>query len=174
MDVAVGRISAAAAGVVLAAALLPGAPAMAGAPFRTDDPGTVDPGHWELDVFSAGNRHKQDMQMVAPGVELNYGLAEGVQLHIVAPMVRDQQLNGASDPDHYTSTYNYGDTELGVKIRLFEEDKASWQPEVAVFPLYEAPTGSKSDNTGKGHGTAFLPVWMGKTIGDFSVFGGGG
>ena len=156
------------------AAGLPAGPALAGPPFRTDDPDMVEPGHYEFYVFSSGNRHKQDSQAVLPGFEFNYGVVDGVQLHIIAPVVHDRQTDGASAPDPYASTYGYGDTELAVKLRLVEEDKAGWRPEMGIYPTYEAPTGSKLNNTGKGHGTAFLPLWLQKQAGDFTVFGGGG
>lgn len=109
-----------------------------------------------------------------PGFEFNYGATDGVQLHLVAPVIHDEQLNGASSPDPYAATYNYGDTELGIKIRFVAEDKDGWMPQIGIFPLYEAPTGSKTDNTGKGHGTAYLPLWLQKTVGNFTAFGGGG
>ena len=157
-----------------AAAFLPAAPAEAGPPFRTDDPDMVEPGHYEFYVFSTGNRHKEDAQAVLPGFEFNYGVVDGVQVHVAAPFVHDRQTDGASAPDPYASTYAYGDTELGLKLRFVKEDKGGWRPEVGIYPMYEAPTGSKIDDTGKGHGTAFLPLWLQKEVGDFTAFGGGG
>ncbi len=171
-----GRLVAAAVRTALPAVVLWGAAgsAQAGPPFRTDDPDMVEPGHYEVNVFSSGNRHKQDTQVVLPGFEFNYGVVEGVQTHVIAPVVHDRQTDGASSPDPYASTYAYGDTELGLKLRLVEEDSAGWRPEVGIYPTYEAPTGSETDNTGKGHGTAFLPLWLEKEVGDVTVFGGGG
>jgi hypothetical protein len=107
-------------------------------------------------------------------LEFNYGAAEGVQLHVIAPFVRDQQLDGASSPDPYAATYGYGDTELGIKIRFVDEDKNGWMPQIGIYPMYEAPTGDKLKTTGKGHGYGYLPLWLQKNIGDFTLFGGGG
>lgn len=148
--------------------------APAGPPFRTDDPEPVEPGHYEFYTFSTMNRHKEDVQAILPGFEFNYGAAPGIQLHIIAPLIRDEQLNGASSPDPYAATYNYGDTELGAKIRFTDEDRDGWLPQIGIYPLYEAPTGNKYDNTGKGHGSAYLPLWLQKSLGRYTWFGGGG
>jgi hypothetical protein len=39
--------------------------------------------------------------------------------------------------------------------------------------LLEIPTGSKSDGLGSGHVQAFLPLWLQKSVGDWTVYGGG-
>jgi len=56
-----------------------------------------------------------------------------------------------------------GDTQLGAKIRLMDEDKQGWTPAVSLFPIFTAPTGSM-----------FLPVWVDKTFGKWIVDGGVG
>jgi hypothetical protein len=40
--------------------------------------------------------------------------------------------------------------------------------------LLEVPTGSKSDGLGSGQMQAFLPLWLQKCVGDWTVYGGGG
>lgn len=155
-------------------AFFPGVSLHAAPPFRTDDPEPVEPGHWELYTFSSGNRHKQDTSAIIPGSELNYGAMEGVQLHLGTPFIYDKQTAGASSPDSVGSTAGYGDTELGVKIRFVDEDKDGWMPQIGIYPTVEVPTGKESDNTGKGHGSYYLPLWLIKSMGDFTVLGGVG
>ncbi|MGH7979949.1 MAG: hypothetical protein ACREE6_11290, partial [Limisphaerales bacterium] len=70
------------------------------------------------------------------------------------------------------SHYGLGDIETGAKIRFFRE--THWLPEAAIFPLLELPAGSVSDNLGNGHLQVFLPVWLEKNWGSWSVYGGGG
>lgn len=59
--------------------------AIAGPPFRTDDPEPVPYQHWEFYTFSAGTHVRGDTSGVGPGFEYNYGLIPNGQLHIVAP-----------------------------------------------------------------------------------------
>ena len=150
------------------------AAAQAAPPFRTDDPEPVEPGHWEFYSFSMGERHKQDTNAIFPGAELNYGAAEGIQLHLGTIFVRDRQTDGAASPNPVSTSWGYGDTELGVKIRFADEDQDGWMPQIGIYPTYEAPTGNKNANTGKGHGTAFLPLWLMKNFDGFTIASGSG
>ncbi len=106
-----------------------------------------------------------DWSGTAPHFEFNYGVLPDVQLHLIAPLAYDAPPAGKSH-------YGYGDTELGVKYRFVQE--TNWLPQVGIFPLLEAPTGSASDNLGNGHWQAFLPLWLQKSWGDWTAYGGGG
>ncbi|MGH6846282.1 MAG: hypothetical protein ACREC0_02250 [Methylocella sp.] len=66
-----------------------------------------------------------------------------------------------------------GDTEFGIKYRFIEQDKASWVPSVAIYPLLEAPTGDSARGLGTGRTHAFLPIWVQKDFGDWTTYGGG-
>jgi len=59
-----------------------------------------------------------------------------------------------------------------VKFRFIEE--TNWVPQVGVFPLLEVPSGSSRENLGTGHLQGFLPVWLQKSWGDWTAYGGGG
>ena len=137
----------------------------AGPPFVTDDPEPVDYQHWEFYVASADAKLGGDWSGTAPHFELNYGVVPNVQLHLIAPLAYDVPPGGKSH-------YGYGDTELGAKIRFLQE--TNFLPEAAIFPLFEVPTGSASDNLGNGHLQVFLPVWLQKDWGSWTVYGGGG
>jgi hypothetical protein len=67
-----------------------------------------------------------------------------------------------------------GDTEFGIKYRFIEQDKTSWVPSVAIYPLLEAPTGDVNRGLGAGRTHAFVPIWIQKDFGDWTTFGGGG
>jgi len=154
---------AAAAGVVLGASV----PAMAGPPFRTDDPEPVEYGHWEVYGFSQATHVEGDSAGVLPGVEVNYGAAPNLQLHVVAPIAFDR-------PQGSGSKFGYGDTELGVKYRFLGEDENGWRPQAGVFPLVEVPTGNAERGLGTGHAHVFLPLWLQKSFGSWVTYGGGG
>ena len=136
-----------------------------GPPFVTDDPEPVDYQHWEFYIASQDAKLDSDWSGTAPHFELNYGLLPNVQLHLIAPLAYDIPPGGKSH-------YGYGDTELGVKFRFVQE--TNYLPQAAIFPLLEVPTGSAHDNLGNGHLQAFLPVWLQKSWGSWTAYGGGG
>ncbi len=63
-----------------------------------------------------------------------------------------------------------GDIELSAKYRVYHDEAAGLQ--VAVFPGVTLPTAT--NGMGAGRVTGFLPVWVQKDSGPWSVFGGGG
>jgi hypothetical protein len=71
-----------------------------------------------------------------------------------------------------TTTYGYGDTELGVKYRFVEE--SATRPMVGTFPLVEIPTGDRQRGLGNGQLQLFLPLWLQKSYGFWTTYGGGG
>jgi len=140
--------------------------ARGGPPFVTDDPEPVDYQHWEFYLASDNAKlGNGDWSGTAPHVEINYGPIENVQLHLIAPLTYDVPPAGHTQ-------YGYGDTELGVKFRFVHE--TNWLPQIGIFPLLEVPTGSVSEGLGNGHWQAFLPVWLQKSWGDWTAYGGAG
>ncbi len=144
-----------------------GGPAYGGPPFRTDDPEPVEYQHWEVYQFSAATHAQGDTAGVLPGLEVNYGAAPDLQLHVVAPLA-------FAKPSGSGIRLGYGDTEFGVKYRFIEEDEEGWRPQVAVFPFVEAPSGNAHRGLGAGHTREFLPLWVQKSFGDWTTYGGGG
>ena len=136
-----------------------------GPPFVTDDPEPVDYQHWEFYVASQDSKLGGDWSGTGPHLELNYGVVPDVQLHLIAPLVYDVPPDGSA-------RYGYGDTELGVKYRFVQE--TNYVPQIGIFPLLELPTGSAHDNLGNGHWQAFLPLWLQKSWGSWTAYGGGG
>jgi len=161
------RVSAPTMAATLGALLVCPDTARAGPPFRTDDPVPVELGHWEIFAFSAATRAAGEFAGVLSGIDANYGAAPGLQLHATFPAAFDK-------PDGRSMAVGYGDTEFGVKYRFLEEDQAGWRPQVAIYPAIDLPTGNASRNLGTGHTHVFLPVWVQKSIGDWTTFGGVG
>jgi len=141
--------------------------ARAGPPFITDDPEPVDTGHWEVYAFSDGAFDAHDATGVGPSVEVNYGAAPNLQVHLIANLAYEF-------PSGAPGEFGLGDTELGVKYRLLDPGKDDWWPEVGVFPLVELPTGQARRGLGAGYVDAFLPVWVQKDFGKWTTYGGGG
>jgi hypothetical protein len=141
--------------------------AQAGPPFITDDPEPVDYQHWEVYGFTAGVNEHGNSSGWLPGVEVNYGAAPELQLHLIASFAFDA-------PDGAARSSGVGDTELGAKYRLVNPGKEDWWPQIGVFPLLELPTGNAPRGLGAGYTQAFLPVWLQKDFGDWTTYGGGG
>ncbi len=141
--------------------------AWAGPPYLTDDPEPVEYRHWEVYAFSMATRARDDLSGVLPGIEVNYGAAPNVQLHVILPTAFDQTT-------HQGTRFGYGDTELGIKYRFVKEDPDGLRPQVGIFPLVELPTGSANQGLGSGHTRVFLPVWVQKSFGNWTTYGGGG
>jgi hypothetical protein len=139
--------------------------ALAGPPFITDDPEPVELRHWEVYLASMALKTPLDRSGTFPHVEVNNGVSPNVQAHIIAPCAFDR---AAGEPLHR----GYGDTELGLKYRFIQEGRT--RPMVGIFPLVELPTGAASRGLGSGHAQWFLPVWLQKSWGPWTTFGGGG
>jgi hypothetical protein len=139
--------------------------AAVGPPFITDDPQPVDFKHWEVYIASQHFHEFGAWNGTLPHFEVNYGAAPNLQLHMIAPMAYN------SVPGQ-PFQYGYGDTELGFKYRIVQETKN--QPMVGIFPLAEVPTGDASRGLGTGSTAYYLPVWIQKTVGSWTAYGGGG
>jgi hypothetical protein len=141
--------------------------ALAGPPFVTDDPEPVDAQHFEITMAAQESLRAHGRTGSFPGVDINYGVVPDVQLHLglSMPLAKD---------DGQSLHYGYGDTEVGVKVRFVEEEDAGWQPQVAIYPNLELPTGNARMGLGSGYQRVFLPVWLQKSFGDWTTYGGGG
>jgi len=153
--------------VVLAGFGLSPTVAEAGPPYTTDDPEPVEYRHWEFYLASQGSRDAKASAWSgdAPHLEVNYGVLPDLQLHLIAPF-------SFSWPDQGGAHYGYGDTELGAKFRFIQE--TGRRPMIGVFVLLEVPTGNQADGLGSGQVQAFFPLWMQKSFGPWTTYGGGG
>jgi hypothetical protein len=140
-------------------------PAVAGPPFRTDDPVPIGYRHGEIYLFSAGTHGAGGTGGVGPAVEFNYGILPDTMIHFVLPMAYDA-------PKGESTQFGYGDTEVGLKYRLLHETDTV--PMVGGVPLVEIPTGDADKGLGNGKAQWFLPIWLQKDVGKWTRYGGGG
>jgi len=157
--------------------LLLTATAVAGPPFLTDDPEPVEFRQYEFYTFTTLDRLRSselspqshgtstDYAVLITAFEFNAGVAPELQLHVVVPMALSVPSDGASQ-------YGIGDVELGAKYRFVREKK--WLPQVGVFPMLEVPTGNSNRGLGNGETWAKLPVWLQKSWGPWTSYGGVG
>jgi hypothetical protein len=139
--------------------------ALAGPPFFTDDPEPAPYRHWEGYIASQYRRDRDGLAFTVPQFEVNYGVYPNLMLHLIAPFLRVK-------PEGEPSRHGYGDTELGLKFRFIQE--SGLRPMVGTFPLVELPTGDKDKGLGNGKAQVFLPVWLQKSRGPWTSYGGGG
>jgi len=138
---------------------------MAGPPYDTDDPDPVSFHHWEVYFSSHLASGYTQWNGTAPHFEVNYGVVPDVQLHIIVPLAFNAVKNESSQ-------YGFGDTELGAKFRFVKETK--WCPEIGIFPLAELPSGNPDRGLGNGKTQVYLPVWLQKSLGKWTTYGGAG
>ncbi len=147
--------------------LLCATPSFAGPPFQTDDPEPVEFRHFEAYAFELSDGTTAGGTVVeVPSFEMNWGAAPNLQLHIVVPVLFN------FSPHSGPVTYGVGDTELGAKYRFIKETKH--RPEVGIFPFVELPSGSPLRGLGVGRTWYRLPMWIQKSWGPWTSYGGGG
>ena len=154
-----GRFLAAAAVVIAASS------ARAGPPFFTDDPEPVERHHNEFYLFATYEKTADGVAGVGPAVEYNDGPAEDLQFHVVVPLAFARPEGGGG-------TAGIGDVEVGVKYRFVHESARA--PQVGIFPMIELPTGDEDRGLGNGRVWARLPLWIQKSFGPWTTYGGGG
>lgn len=141
--------------------------ALAGPPFQTDDPDPVAYRHFEAYVFELSDGTVPGgTSLEVPSFEMNWGVVPNVQLHLVVPVGASFAPNGGP------VRYGVGDTELGAKVRFVKETKRL--PEVGIFPFVELPSGSAANGLGVGKTWYRLPLWIQKSWGPWTSYGGGG
>jgi hypothetical protein len=146
-----------------------GSTAFAGPPFQTDDPDPVAYRHFEMYAFELSDgtgKNAGGTTLEVPGYEVNYGVVPNVQLHLVVPPTVN------FSPNNGPVTYGIGDTELGAKVRFVKE--AKWRPEAGIFPFFELPSGNASKGLGVGKTWYRMPLWVQKSWGQWTSYGGGG
>lgn len=151
--------------VIVCLLVLASPSAHAGPPFFTDDPETLEARHWEFYLATQLYRNSEGWTGTSPHIEINYGVTSDLQLHLITPMA-------FSAPIHETAQFGYGDTEFGVKYRFLSE--TDHRPQIGIYPLLEIPTGNASRGLGEGHLDVFIPIWLQKSFGKWTTFGGGG
>jgi len=151
----------------LAAAGFVPPPAVAGPPFRTDDPVPADYQHGELYLFATGTQAKWTNEGVAPGIEANYGFTPNAMLHVILPAA-------AYSREDSQTNWGYGDTEIGVKYRFLDGGPDGSGLMAGTFPIVVLPTGDENLGLGGGDAQVFLPIWLQKDFGPWTTYGGGG
>jgi hypothetical protein len=127
---------------------------LAGPPYVTDDPEPAPLGETELYLFSAGAVRHGAFGETESGIEANYGAMADVQLSAAVSFSHDS-----------SAALRWSGLGLGVKYRFAHEDEG-WSPQASFYPA----AGLRADGTAE----LLLPVWLQKSFGAWTAFGGGG
>lgn len=148
--------------------------AKAGPPFQTDDPEPVDFRHYEFYTFGAMDGTGVEIDTVGPALEFNWGILPNTQFHIVLPAAAIFPYNNPrySGAGVGPRAWGVGDTEIGVKLRYLKETK--YRPMIGTFTMIEVPTGDSANGLGVGKVWWRLPVWVQKSWGPWTTYGGVG
>ncbi len=139
--------------------------ALAGPPFRTDDPEPIDYRRTEVYLFSTGTETAAGTTGFGPAIEANYGILPDTMIHMIVPMA-------FNFPEGGTSYAGIGDIELGIKYRFVHQTGTI--PDIGTFPLVQVPSGNYEHGLGNGRAQYLLPIWAQKDFGKWSAYGGGG
>jgi hypothetical protein len=139
--------------------------AWAGPPFQTDDPEPIDFRHYEFYTFAASDGTPAETDAIGPAVEFNWGALPNVHLHVIVPAA-------AIFPRDDARAFGFGDMETGIKYRFVQETKS--RPMIGTFVMFELPTGNADRGLGIGKNWFKLPLWVQKSWGPWTSYGGGG
>jgi hypothetical protein len=70
------------------------------------------------------------------------------------------------------SALGLGDIETGIKYRFVQETMR--RPQIGTFVMFELPTGSYAKGLGVGKTWYKVPLWVQKSFGPWTTYGGGG
>jgi hypothetical protein len=154
--------------------LVTAAPTVAGPPFQTDDPEPIDYKHYEFYTFANSDGTGIETDTEGPALEFNWGALPNVHLHIIIPAAGILPANKASLAPISIGprVYGLGDIETGIKYRFVQETKH--RPMIGTFTMIELPTGNYDRGLGVGKTWFKLPLWLQKSWGPWTTYGGGG
>ena len=128
----------------------------------TDDPGTPGNGHWENNFSIAFEHQPNEWLIDAPGVDLNYGWGEHIQLTL------QTSLTILKRSDH-GAVAGIGGTEAAVKWRFLDEEHSGF--DMSMFPRIIFNVAQSSVRRGLSDaGTRFqIPFQLAKKFGPLGL-----
>jgi hypothetical protein len=126
----------------------------------TDDPGTPGNRKWEINLALTFEHRPNETSCDAPGIDLNYGVGENIQLTLQGgPVLLKRSGHGVIG--------GLGGTEAAVKWRFLDEEKSGF--DMSMFPRVIFNIAQSSVRRGLAEdGTRFqIPFQVAKAFGRF-------
>ncbi len=139
--------------------------ALAGPPFITDDPNPLDYHHLNIIPSISLGKNTTLTTLGLPNLELDYGVKPKVEINLIVS--HSLNVNKATP-----TTQGLADTQLGVKYLVIMETRTL--PQLAFAPIFTLPAGDSNKGLGNGQVGILIPLWLQKTWGSWSSYGGGG
>ncbi len=148
--------------LILISALAQPPSALAHRPFATEDAGTVEPGHLELEIGHGYVDDGHDHRSFVGIYTANIGIRKRAEIDVSTTIFyRLEEVGERSD--------GFGDTELLVKYRLLDEQER--RPAMALVGKVSFPEGDADEGLGSGKaGYSVLGV-LSKSMGRWTVHG---
>lgn len=117
-------------------------------PFYTDDSEVTEAGTLHFEFFNEydGLQSSQfpDLRQNTSNFKLNYGLPHNLELDVDAPLLLIARAPGSS------SSFGFGDTDMGIKWKIRKATLPSHLPALAATMYIEFPTGDEKQELGSG------------------------
>ena len=128
----------------------------------TDDPGTPGDGKWEINLALAFERRPNESVFDAPGIDINYGVGDRIQLTLQGgPVLLKRKGQGAIG--------GLGGTEAAVKWRFVDDEETGLT--ISMFPrvIFNLSRSAASRGLAE-HGTRFqIPIQIAKAFKNFDL-----
>jgi hypothetical protein len=128
----------------------------------TDDPGTPGNGHWETNLSIAFEHRPNEWALDAPGIDLNYGWGDNIQLTLQTSVASLKSSNRRA-------IAGLGGAEAALKWRFLDEDHSG--VDISMFPRILFNIAESSVRRGLAEpGTRFqIPFQAAKTFGPVAI-----
>src|SRR4029077_7489805 len=130
-----------------------------GPPLLTDDPGTPGNGNWEINMAYFQVFTREDRDIEAPLLDINYGWGDRIQLKCQTPYIWNKD-----GETRYRGAL--GNTLLGVKWRFYQQSrKGGWN--ISTYPQVDInnPDNSYARGLVELGPRLLLPIEITKTFG---------
>jgi hypothetical protein len=137
--------------------------AQGGPPLLTDDPGTAEYKHWEINLAVLPEVHQNFADFELPLADFNYGATDHTQLKFEIPLVMR-----TSDAGTHAEG---GDGDFGVKWRFVDEKTRGF--DLSTYPQFSFNSPGPKRIVERGT-QLLLPLQIAKSFGRFSLNGDAG
>ena len=137
--------------------------AQGGPPLLTDDPGTAEYKHWEINLAVLPEIHHDSQNFELPLADFNYGATDHTQLKFEIPVLVQWSDSG--------SHVEAGDGNFGVKWRFVDEKKRGF--DLSMYPQFSFNTLGPKRLVDRG-AHLLLPLQIAKSFGKFELNADGG